>query len=730
MSPPCPNGPERRAGARAIAAMMFLVVLPASTRADWPRHRLDGAFPPGGRAGESVEIRLIGGDLDAVEGLWFDHPGIEADRIEGDEKPPRFRVTIAPDAPIGLHDVRAVGPLGVSNPRAFVIGDRPEAVEAEPNNNPGEAGPIAIGSVVNGQINGATDVDWFTFNGRAGQRVLIRLDAFRLDGTLDGEVRLFDASGRELAYGHDDLGQDPFVDATLPADGTYRIEVRDVVYSGAPAHLYRLTLHDGPHVDAVVPRAIAPGETATVSLLGRNLGGEPTGTLLPDGLPLERLEVTITAPPEAAFDPDRPGVGHQSSAGGGVAGFWYTFENDRGTAEPVFISQALAPVVVEQERGTGGAPPRLEPPCDVSGDFLEVGDADSYRFEAKKGQVWIIEVFADRIGSPVDASLLVQQIREDGSVVRDIGEADDLGDPGTGPRFGTGTVDPILRFQAPEDGLYQVFVGDLFNATVPAPGAVYRLVIRPERPDFLLFTAPSDPGSPEGVTLHAGGRATASVLAHRLDGFARPIRVEAEGLPAGVSAEPVVIAANQAVAPIVFAASDGAPPKLGTVRLVGRPLAEDGSPADGPARVAVAGSITRGPAPVAPARVTRGLVLAVRPDAPILLSASPSEVVVSQGEQVELTARVARRPGVEAEIQVSADALPNNVGADTPKIEKDKDEATLTLTVPGNAEPGIYTVLLRGTGKVSVPDPVNPGQAREVDLNEPSNPITLTITKK
>src|SRR5690606_38197227 len=102
--------------------------------------------------------------------------------------------------------------------------------------------------------------------------------------------------------------------------------------------------------------------------------------------------------------------------------------------------------------------------------------------------------------------------------------ADDEADPGTASRFARGTVDASLRFRAPEDGTYQVTVGDLFSAPEPVPGAVYRLVIRPESPDFLLFATPADPSRPEGLTLRAGGRAAAFVLAHRLDGFARPIR--------------------------------------------------------------------------------------------------------------------------------------------------------------------------------------------------------------
>lgn len=741
MSRSRPIGPDRRASLRplglASAALLLLIAAPA--RAQMPQHRLDAVFPAGGQLGQESEVQLVGGDLESVEGLWFDHPGIRAARAEGDATPPRFRISIAPEVPPGLYDARAVGPLGVSNPRAFAVGLRPEATEQEPNNGPDEAGTIEVGRTVNGRIDGATDVDWFSFEGRAGQRVLASLLASRLDAPLDAELRLYDAEGRELAYGHDDVGRDPMLDCVLPADGTYRVEVRDVVYSGSPGHVYRLALLGGPVVDAVVPRAAEPGSTATFSLLGRNLGegATPTGDLLPDGRPLERLEVSIPVPADLAIDPDRPGVGYSGSPGAGTRGFWHVLETEGGAADPVFIAEALAPVVVEREPSgeeEGDAAMPIVPPCDVSADFRQVGDVDVFEFRAAKGDTWMIEVFADRIGSPVDPTLLVQQLGEDGAVAKDVVEADDERDPGTAPRFSRGTVDPILKFQAPEDATYRITVGDLYNAAEPAPGAVYRLVVRPERPDFLLFVAPSDAGRPGAVSVRAGGRAEAYVLVHRRDGLGGPIRVEAQGLPAGVSAEPVVIGANQAQAPIVFSASGGAPSKLGTARLVGIPIVEDGEPKDGPGRVAVAGTITRppagGPNPSAVARVTRGLAVAVLPGAPVRLSASPGELTVPQGGSAELTATVSRAEGVEAEFQVTADALPDRVTASEAKVEQGKDSGTITVTVPDNAEPGPYTLLLRAGGKVTIPDPNDPSKTREVTLSEPSNPIRLTITKE
>ena len=62
-------------------------------------------------------------------------------------------------------------------------------------------------------------------------------------------------SGTELAESRDVFGLDPFLDVTLPADGRYVIKVHDAIYAGSTDHVYRLTVHDGPHLDAILPAA-------------------------------------------------------------------------------------------------------------------------------------------------------------------------------------------------------------------------------------------------------------------------------------------------------------------------------------------------------------------------------------------------------------------------------------------------------------------------------------------
>src|SRR5262249_23253362 len=152
----------------------------------YPVPRLATVMPVGAKAGTTVEVTVAGLDLDEISALYFSHPGLKAERTGDVPKPARpsdapkperprnqpgmqgpttggkFKVTIPANTPLGLYDVRVIGKWGVSNPRVFAVGDLPETVEKEPNNDTPEAQKVPLNSTVNGVIGGNVDVDYFT----------------------------------------------------------------------------------------------------------------------------------------------------------------------------------------------------------------------------------------------------------------------------------------------------------------------------------------------------------------------------------------------------------------------------------------------------------------------------------------------------------------------------------------------------------------------------------------
>src|SRR5262249_2386210 len=129
-----------------------------------PTPRLLTVMPPGGKVGTTVEVTVGGTDLDEPENLLFSHAGIKAEPIippdppkPADGKPPtpktpvtKFKVTIPAETPLGIYDVRLVNKWGVSNPRAFVIGDLNEVLEKEPNNDVQEAQRVELNTTISG----------------------------------------------------------------------------------------------------------------------------------------------------------------------------------------------------------------------------------------------------------------------------------------------------------------------------------------------------------------------------------------------------------------------------------------------------------------------------------------------------------------------------------------------------------------------------------------------------
>lgn len=102
---------------------------------------------------------------------------------------------------------------------------------------------ISIPTVVSGRIEQPRDSDFFSFMGVKGKRVKVAVEARSLGFALDPHVAVTDAAGKQLAENDDaGKGRDSELVFAIPADGEYRIVVRDVHRHGGPRHTYRLTL--------------------------------------------------------------------------------------------------------------------------------------------------------------------------------------------------------------------------------------------------------------------------------------------------------------------------------------------------------------------------------------------------------------------------------------------------------------------------------------------------------
>ena len=123
---------RQRQGCRAVAGFLALFcalfVLSSSAFAQLPSGRLTSIFPPGGKAGSTVELTATGADLDGSAEMRFSHPGITAktDDKSDNAASRKFTIAISNDVPSGIYEARVVSRFGITNPRSFTVGDLTE----------------------------------------------------------------------------------------------------------------------------------------------------------------------------------------------------------------------------------------------------------------------------------------------------------------------------------------------------------------------------------------------------------------------------------------------------------------------------------------------------------------------------------------------------------------------------------------------------------------------------
>lgn len=712
--------PARRVVGRGSALGTFaLTCLALSTVwGQLPTAQLSSVFPPGGKVDSTFDVAIAGGDTDQVVKLMFSHPGITATAkttpaTEFEPAKPverQFSVKIAADVPPGSYEARVVGRFGASNPRKFAVGVLDEVTNTATN-----VADTAPAAAMNQTINGIVDAakrDFVKLTLKKGQRVLIDCQARRIDSRLNGTLALTAANGNEIARSTDYHGQDPFIDATAPADGDYMLSLYDFVYRGGAEYFYRLTIHDKPTVDFVFPPSGLAGSTTDFTLYGRNLPGGEASDVKVNGIVLQKKTVKITLPKDDAAQQFQV-AGRIEPRNAILDAFQYRAEN--GQQLPVYFSRH--PVVAEQPNNdTAETAQAVTAPCEFVGQFYPQRDTDWVQFEGKKGEVFYLDLLSHRLGTNVDARLVVQRVTKNDKgeeAVSDVANVDDPGDRNgkLGSDFDISTDDPLYRLTCTADATYRVMLRDQFGGSRADPRVVYRLVIRPEQPDYRLVVVSQPVTTPVnanlvrvgGATIRKGGTTAVKVAVQRQDGFAGEIELSAEGLPAGVSTRGALIGAAQNSATLIFEAAEDAANSVGTFRVLGKSKSGDTELT----RVARSGSVVWGTGnrlqDTPNFRVTQDLVLAVigQEVAPAFAEAGENKLwETSRGGKLEIPVKVKRRRDFKGDLTLAANGLPGELKVANVVIKKDKAEGKLAFNVTNKAaKPGVYTFFLRADTK-------------------------------
>ncbi|MBI3409233.1 MAG: hypothetical protein HY040_12875 [Planctomycetes bacterium] len=709
-----------------------------------PPPRLTHVLPPGGQIGTTLEITLVGADLDKAEALYFSIPGVKSEiagtsaLVPADlkKKPPasmkqgpqtsqKFKVTLPDNAPLGVHDIRIITAGGISNPRAFVVGDLKEIMEKEPNDDVNKAQPIELNSTVSGVISAPTDVDYFQFAGKKGQRVVLSCLTGTIDSKLPVEMKLFGPGDRDLGSNRGYQNNDALLDAVLPADGDYLVRLCSFTYTqGGPDYFYRLTVTTGSWIDAVFPPTVELGKEAKVAVYGRNLpGGVLDPSMIVEGRTLEKVMVAVKAPadPRALHRLEFPGLIVPASSI--LDGFEFRLPNKTAASNPYLLTFARSPVIPEEEpNDTPETAQKVPVPCEIAGRIDKKGDRDWFRFEAKKGQALGIEVFGDRLGSATDLYFVLRD--EKGKTLAEQDDNPDI----AAPHFFTRTEDPPrYRFVPSADGAYLLMIGARDANSQFGPRHLYTVRIAPDEPDFRLVAMPFNSLAPDSAVLHQGSHQALQVFAFRLGGFTGDITLSADSLPEGVTLPPQVIAGSQKQAALVLSATPNAPFMGGPIRIVGTATVGGQKLIREVRSASVSWPVQQLNIPTI-SRLDRELVMAVRDKAPYTLGIEKTKVIVQQGEKIQIPIRLnVLSPEFKSTVQLVSLSMPTGMTMQPASVSTGKESLTLNFDAKANVLPGNYTLIVRGQTQ-PVGKPMPPKGPPNVVQTAP--PVTVTIVPK
>lgn len=645
--------------------------------------------------------------LDETYAVFFDRPGVTMTFAETEPKaaprkgrgsdgtPFRFEVTASDDALPGVRELRVATKQAVSSVSHLKVTDYPifHENEKQANNTRDEAMPVDVPVAICGRVEKAEDVDFYSFEGKAGQDICVDLYAMRVTAgihgmvvrgpliyLMDGLLTLYGPNGQVVAQNDNFIGGDAFLYMKLPEDGKYALEIRDARYAGSGRYVYCVEVSSGPFAHAAFPLAVQSGQSVPASVVGHVPGD--------------------SAKTELVSFHDMP-IGWQ----------WQRLTTDAGETNPVRVLVSQHPqTVAAGDTASIKTAQALQIPTGISGQFPEADGVHYFSFEAKKDEWFVFEVNSRSLGLPLDSILEVWTA--DG---KRLAESDD----------GLQTKDSKLHWKAIADGTFCVSIRDLHGRG--GERFLYHLNAARGHPDFEVqgeyYYAQIAPGI--GMMWFA--------KVNRLNGFDGPIEIFVENLPTGVTAEPVTIPPGMTHCGIILQAAADAPIDASLARVGGRAVVPG---ADGEQHEVVhygritceqqgsGGGQARWPISTQIVGVTKPLDL-------LKVEATPNEVSLKPGESTEITVRIERNAGFKdpVTLAMSFDYFSSKYGEQLPpgvtvgkasklRLSGDVLEGTVVLEASDKAAP-VERLPIAVLARVSI--------TFSITTNYATNPVLLTV---
>jgi hypothetical protein len=287
-------------------------------------------------------------------------PKSNANRLEID-------VTVNAQAIPGFYNIWIANRNGVSQRVVVAVDHLPQALFTP------ELKTLPV--VLHGKLTGSTRLRT-SFTGKKGQQLVFEIEAQRLGSKIRPVLHLYNSNQRQLTWAMPSrsLHGDSRIQTTLPADGKYTLELHDLQYAAPAPNYFRLKIGNWKYTDLVFPPAVQQGKATSLELIGNSLKNN-------------RVSLTATG-----LLPNVPAP-------------WLNQKIASGMQPKITVSSY--PEVTEV--ASGKLLQKLPAiPCGISGRLSQPGEQDLYELNVKTGDRLRFEVFADRIGSPVDTILELQ----------------------------------------------------------------------------------------------------------------------------------------------------------------------------------------------------------------------------------------------------------------------------------------------------------------------------------
>ncbi len=622
-------------------AFAQLVVLPAP--------RLMTVMPMGGQISTTVEVSTTGQNTENITEMLFSTDKITAKPMTDANGQPvanKFVVTIAPDAPVGIHDVRILSRLGISSPRAFTVGALPEVTRTETNTSLETAMALPVNSICNAVMTKRA-IDFYSFKAEEGKRVAVECAAVGIDSRLTPVVIIADSKGRDLLVNR----TGGILDFTPPATGDYVIKVNDLTYQSSERHFYRLAVQNVAENEAP-PRHPSTAGVSSMSWPPTGLEAAPKATEIePNNFADQAQKVSLPLDMGGTFFPAADVDTYEFTAKKGDT-WWVEVASERLglPTDPFVLIQS-----VTQKDG-----------AEVLTDVAELYD----------------------IKSPVKVS--------------------SNGYSYDGPPYDVGSPDVLGKVEIKEDGTYRLQVRDLFGGTRNDPNNRYRLIVRKAAPDFALAAWAVHMTLRNGdraafskpMALRAGGAMVLEVLAIRRDGFNEEIELSMDGLPKGMTATGLKIPTGKSVGHIVVTADESAEPAFSLATITGQATI-DGQAVTRPCQLASMEWPVRDAKQEIPApRLVNNIPVSVSPSekAPLSLAAAEDKVwEAAVGETLKIPLKVTWREsfsGTSIKLKTYGAGFEKVKDFEIP-LKAETHDAVIDLAAL-KTKPGDYTIAFYG----------------------------------